>query len=98
VVAGDPREAGVVTGAAALLLGGPASDGRVAVALYGVTACRVDAGSAPIRPGDRLVCAPSSGCARSAEGLDVSAGAILGKALEGLESGQATIQVLLTPR
>lgn len=96
--AGDPRVAGVVVSAPALLLGGAAGDGRVAVAIGGVTACRVDAGSAPIRPGDRLVCGTTTGHARSADGLELVAGAILGKALEGLESGQATIQVLLMPR
>jgi len=95
---GDPRVIGVVAASPALLLGGPANDGRVAVATHGVTPCRVDASATPIRPGDRLVCGSTSGHARSAEGLEPAAGAILGKALEGLESGQATIQVLLTPR
>ena len=96
--AADPRVIGVAAKDPALLLGGAVSAGRVAIALYGVVACRAEADSAPIRPGDALIASSVPGHARAVGDSSPPAGAILGKALEGLETGRGTIRVLLGGR
>lgn len=96
--AGDRRVVGVVLGSPGLLLGGPLGDGQVAVATQGVVACKVEADRAPVQPGDWLVASAEPGHAALSPDPAADAGAILGKALQGLESGRATIRVLLAPR
>lgn len=96
--AADRGVVGVVCDAAGLVLGGPLGSGSVAVALYGVVSARAEAESAPIRPGDSLISSAVAGHARACGDLAADAGAILGKALEGLESGRGTIRVLLSAR
>ena len=60
------------------------------------TTVRVDAGYGAILPGDTLVASPTPGHAMRE--LDPGASFVLGKTLEGLESGQGQVRVLLTLR
>lgn len=91
--AADAAVAGVAAGPSVEV------DGRIEVVLvetqHGVI--RVDAASGSIRPGDLLVTSPLPGHAMRAP-AGAPAAAIIGKALEGLESGQGTIRVLLGAR
>jgi len=71
-------------------------DGRAVVATSDLVEVRVDAGYGAIRPGDLLVSSPTPGYAMRA--IEVLPGTILGKALDGLETGKSTIRVLITLR
>lgn len=88
-VAGDPGVLGVVAE-------GTAVGGRTPIALAGTTLCKVDASLGAIAPGDLLVVAPTPGHAMRVP--EAKPGTIVGKALEGLESGTGTIRVLVTIR
>lgn len=99
----DRRVAGVVSGAGdrrpGIVLGRRAGgpDGhRVPVALTGTVLCQVDATVDPIRVGDLLTSSPRVGHAMRAADAGRSFGAVLGKALDGLDSGVGTIPVLVT--
>jgi len=99
VVALDPEHPGAVKradrGADDNVVGVAASaaaNDRVEVAAA-ILEVRVDAGYGAIVPGDLLTSSPTPGAAMRA--LDVASGAIVGKALEPLESGIGTIRVLL---
>jgi hypothetical protein len=70
-----------------------ASEGGVEVAAA-ILEVKVDAGYGAIAPGDPLASSPTPGAAMRAIGA--SRAATIGKALEPLESGVATIRVLLT--
>ncbi|NTV62521.1 MAG: hypothetical protein HGA65_03150 [Oscillochloris sp.] len=59
------------------------------------TACKVDAQIAPIRPGDLLTTSPTPGHAQKVLDRSQATGAILGKALGGLDQGQGTIPVMV---
>jgi len=72
------------------------SSHRAAVALAGVVSCRVDATYGAIWPGDLLVTSPTPGHAMRADAP--LAGTMLGKALEALEEGTGTIDVLVMLR
>jgi hypothetical protein len=104
VLAFDPERPGAVRAAAAMadpsVIGvavGMADDGLEArVVLTGRVECKVDAGYGTIRAGDLLTTSPTPGHAMRA--LDVLPGTILGKALEPLEIGTGTIQILVNPR
>jgi len=69
---------------------------RAAVALAGVVSCRVDASYGAIWPGDLLVTSPTPGFAMRADAP--LPGTMLGKALEPLEEGTGTINVLVMLR
>lgn len=90
-----PGALGVVVTGPALLLGGALGSGRVAVAVSGVASCLADASAGPIRAGDLLGCGPTPGHAGA---LIEPTGAILGRALEGLDAGRGPIRVLLGSR
>jgi hypothetical protein len=99
----DRRVAGVVSGAGARRPGivlGPresaADSARVPVALTGTVYCKVDATISAIGVGDLLTSAPRLGHAMRATDAARSFGAVLGKALEGLETDIGTIPILVT--
>lgn len=69
---------------------------RVPVAMVGKVAVRVDAGWGPVRPGDALVSSPTPGCAMSAPDRAAAAGAILGKALSGLDEGVGLVEMVVS--
>jgi hypothetical protein len=97
----DGRVAGVVCGAGgfrpAVILDrhesaiGP----RVTVALMGKVYCKVDASYGSIRPGDLLTTSATRGHAMRATDRGLAFGAILGKALGGLDRGQGLVPILV---
>jgi len=89
----DPNVVGIAAGPSRKTAEGgleaPMADGRYATV-------RVDAGYGPILPGDLLVASPTPGHGMRA--IDLQLGVVLGKAIDGLESGTGTIRVLITLR
>lgn len=71
-------------------------DDRLAVAVMGIALVNVNTENGAIHAGDLLVTSSIPGFAMRGE--DPTPGTILGKALDTLESGSGTIQVLLTLR
>lgn len=95
---GDRRVVGVLTDKPALLLGGALSASRVAVAVQGEVITKVEADSSPIHPGDLLGPSAIIGHACKVTDPAASIGAIIGKALEPLESGRGTMRMLVWSR
>ncbi len=95
----DSRVAGIVAGANGLGSGVRLGVGEFDhdVALAGRVYCNVDATRAGIEPGDQLTTSDIPGYAMKAADDTRARGAILGKAMEGLEKGQkGQILVLVT--
>ncbi|MGD9036486.1 MAG: hypothetical protein PVF10_08015, partial [Syntrophobacterales bacterium] len=98
----DKRVAGIISGAGGvkpgMLMGQKSSeaDGRNPVALTGRVYCWADASGGAIRPGDLLTTSDSPGHAMKATDCAKAQGAILGKAMTGLESGKGLVLVLVT--
>ena len=96
----DRRVAGVVSGAgdykSALLLDRRASSRpRSPVALVGKVCCKVDAQHGPVNVGDLLTTSPRPGHAMRAADQGRAFGAVIGKALQPLASGQGLIAILV---
>ncbi len=70
---------------------------HAAIALSGTVPCKVDAGYGSIQVGDLLTVSPTAGHAMRAAD-PAPQGTVLGKALEPLEAGTGTIQVLVMMR
>ncbi len=74
------------------------------VAVVGVVPVKASAENGPIAPGDLLVAAGAPGHAMLSRPVDLGGvqlhptGAVIGKALEPLATGQGLIRVLLTQR
>lgn len=98
-VAYDRRVAGVVSGAGrfrpAIVLDRRPGAPRPAVAMIGKVECNVDAGHGPIRCGDLLVSSSTPGHAMAATDPARTAGAVLGKALRGLDAGTGRVPILV---
>jgi hypothetical protein len=97
----DPRVAGVISGAGgrkpAITLDkqAPGRARRLPLALSGKVYCKVDAKFDPIQVGDLLVTSPTRAHAMKASDRARAFGAVIGKALEGLERGQGLIPILV---
>jgi hypothetical protein len=96
----DKRVAGVISGAGAhrpaiLLDKRPSTEPRMPIALVGKVSCKVDAGFAPIEPGDLLTTSSTPGHAMKATDPLKSFGAVLGKALRPLASGCGMLPILV---
>lgn len=96
----DKRVAGVISGAGnykpAIVLDRQESQhNRNAIALIGKVYCKVDAALAPIEVGDLLTTSATPGHAMKATDPLKAFGAVIGKALRGLERGQGLIPVLV---
>jgi hypothetical protein len=96
----DTRVVGVVSGAGhlkpGLVLGRQVARGnRLPIALVGKVCCRVDADASPINVGDLLTSAESPGCAMKALDGARAFGAVIGKALGRLDSGQGLLPILV---
>jgi len=96
----DPLVAGVISGAGdyrpgVILDRAAPAPHRRPVALLGKTFCKVDAETHPISVGDLLTTADRPGHAMRATDRDRAFGAVLGKALRPLASGQGLIPVLV---
>jgi len=92
----DTKVAGIVSGAnnlpSGVKLGGGNFDFDVALA--GRVYCNVDATECEIKPGDLLTTSSLPGHAMKVNNYNLAQGAILGKAMEGLEKGK-TDQILV---
>lgn len=70
-------------------------DGSILVAIAGRVYCNAEASLNPIRPGDLLTTSAIPGYAMKAVDPDRSRGAVIGKALSGLQSGTGLVLVLV---
>jgi hypothetical protein len=95
----DRRVAGVMSGAGnyrpGLILDRKAGADRCPLALTGKVWCKVDANYAPVELGDLLTSSPTPGHAMRATDSVRAFGAVIGKALGSLQSGQALVPVLV---
>lgn len=98
----DRTAAGVVSGAGGvnpgMLMGqaGTKADGKHPVALSGRVYCMADASSEPIQAGDLLTTSGKAGHAMKAIDHNRAQGAIIGKAMGSLQSGQGLVLVLVS--
>jgi hypothetical protein len=96
----DKRVAGVISGAGdykpGIVLGKEKSgNNRQPVALLGKVFCKVDANYGVISIGDLLTTSPTQGHAMKAEDPFKAFGAVIGKALHPLQTGQGLIPILI---
>jgi hypothetical protein len=96
----DKRVAGVISGAGnykpGLILDKQKSDkNRMPIALMGKVYCKVDASYGAIEVGDLLTTSPTSGHAMRANDPLQAFGAVIGKALRPLATGQDLIPILI---
>ena len=92
--------AGVVSGANNFSVGAvlgnlPGHEDAPAIALSGRVYVRCDATSGPIEPGDLLTTSDTPGHAMKASDSDRAHGAVIGKAMERLDSGKGLVLVLV---
>lgn len=98
----DRTVAGVMSGAGGvrpgMLMGqqGTMADGKHPVALSGRVYCEADASNGAIHPGDLLTTSNTPGHAMKVTDYDKAHGAILGKAMSLLGTGQGLVLVLVT--
>ncbi len=91
----DRAVIGIVAGNPLIILNGKgAKDKFYPVVLGGKAVCTVDARERPIKPGDLIVSSDTPGCgmAGTIDSFE-KIGTVIGKALEGLESGMGSIMV-----
>jgi len=97
----DRKVAGVISGAGDYKTGitldkRPAQTSRLPIAMVGKVCCRVDASYGPIEHGDLLVTSPTPGHAMKATDPARAFGAVIGKALSGLERGVGLLPILVS--
>ena len=103
----DARVVGVLSGAGQYRPGlvldrrptAEAAGRRLPIALMGKVFCRMDARGAPIRPGDLLTTSdlPGDAMVLAQAERHRAVGAVLGKALAGLERGTGLVPMLVAP-
>jgi hypothetical protein len=96
----DSRVAGVVSGAGGVQPGltlhqAGMIEGDTVVAIAGRVYVKAEAFSSPIRPGDQLTTSSIAGYAMKATDRDQAYGAVIGKAMTGLETGTGLVLVLV---
>lgn len=96
----DKRVSGVVSGAGdtrpGIILGHQRGlPDRVPIALIGRVCCKVDATYGAIEVGDLLTSSKTPGYAMRASDRERAFGSVLGKALDGLDSGRGLIPILV---
>jgi hypothetical protein len=96
----DKRVAGVISGAGhykpGLVLDKQSSqDHRQPIALLGKVYCKLDAQFGPIEVGDLLTTSPTAGHAMRVDDPVRAFGAVIGKALRPLKSGQDLVPILI---
>jgi hypothetical protein len=97
----DRTVAGVISGAGGvnpgMILGqsGTDADGKHPVALSGRVYCLCDASNGPIRPGDLLTTSSVPGHAMKVTNYERAQGAIIGKAMTGLQMGEKGLVLVL---
>jgi len=97
----DRKVAGIVSGAGGVETGmlmaqnGTLAGGEHPVALTGRVYCLADASEGPIKPGDLLTTSPVPGHAMKVRDYGRAQGAVIGKAMTPLETGQGLVLVLV---
>jgi hypothetical protein len=96
----DRKVAGIISGAGDYMPGlildrQESSGGRLPLALVGKVYCKVDASYGPIEVGDLLTTSPTAGHAMKASDPLRAFGAVIGKALRPLASGQSMVPILV---
>ena len=96
----DRKVAGVISGAGDFRPGmildrRGTSSGRAPIALMGKVYCKVDAQYGAVEVGDLVTTSPTSGHAMKASDSTRAFGAVIGKALRPLQSGQALVPILI---
>ncbi len=96
----DKRVAGVISGAGDLRPGivldkRQSQGGRMPIALLGKVNCKVDARYSSIEVGDLLTTSPTPGFAMKASEPGKAFGAVIGKALRPMGTGQGLIPILI---
>jgi hypothetical protein len=97
----DRRVAGVISGAGGIETGmlmgqkGSEADGSHPVALTGRVHCWADASNGGIQPGDLLTTSGTRGHAMKVTDYAKAQGAVIGKAMSSLETGQGLVFVLV---
>jgi hypothetical protein len=74
----------------------PKSDAEVPMAMVGIVPTKVSAENGPIHRGDLLVTSSQIGYAMKGTDRSQMLGAVIGKALDNLESGKGVIEVVVT--
>lgn len=97
----DRRVAGVVSGAGSfrpgIVLDRRSDDAnRMPIALLGKVFCMIDADFAPVAIGDLLTSSPTTGHAMKAADATQAFGAVIGKALRPMATGQGLIPILVS--
>lgn len=96
----DQRVAGVISGAGdykpGIILDKQTRAERQPLALLGKVYCKVDAQYAAIGVGDLLTTSPTPGHAMKATDPIAAFGAVIGKAMRALSSGQGLIPILIS--
>jgi hypothetical protein len=98
----DRTVAGVISGAGGVRPGmlmsqsGTEADGQYPVALTGRVYVQADASYGSIQPGDLLTTSYTPGHVMKVSNYDQAQGAIIGKAMGGLEDGQGLVLVLVS--
>jgi len=97
----DKKVAGVISGAGAfkpaITLDKQKNSGknRLPLALVGKVFCKVDAQYGSVEVGDLLTTSPTTGCAMRVADPLKAFGAVIGKALRPLQTGQGLIPILV---
>ncbi|MFT4088101.1 MAG: hypothetical protein QM658_13320 [Gordonia sp. (in: high G+C Gram-positive bacteria)] len=93
----DSAVAGIVSGAGgvrpAIVL--DRHSGSANLALMGKAWCKATAAGGPIRPGDLLTTSATSGHCQRVDDRSLAFGAVIGKALTGLDDGEGLVRVLV---
>jgi hypothetical protein len=96
----DSQVIGIISGAggihtALMLHQDDALQGDLVVAIAGRVYCKAEANSAPVKPGDLLTTSNVKGYCMKATDRDQAYGAVIGKALTGLDKGEGLVLVLV---
>jgi hypothetical protein len=96
----DTQVIGIISGAggvktALILHQDDVLQGDLVVAVAGRVYCKAEANSAPIKPGDLLTTSKMPGHCMKATDRDQAYGAVIGKALTGLDKGEGLVFVLV---
>ena len=98
----DRKVAGIISGAGGINPGmvmgqpGTLASGKVPVALSGRVYCKADAAYGAISPGDLLTTSNTPGHAMRVTDYTRAHGAVLGKAMSGLQNGRGLVLVLVS--
>jgi hypothetical protein len=89
---------GIVSGNPSVIINNSSQEKKIyPIVLAGKTLCRIDARKKPVKPGDLIVTSDSPGCGMSGEINSFERiGTVIGKALDGLETGIGIIPVFVT--